>query len=64
MAACLDIKVLVMAADGAAPELLAQEMMDQEKPDRPPLTYEYPLYGVFLKAPVFEALSHFCYLNI
>lgn len=54
MAARLDIKVLIMAADGAAPELLAQEMMDHEKSDHPPLTYEYPLYGVFLKAPVFE----------
>ncbi|KIM79427.1 hypothetical protein PILCRDRAFT_10263 [Piloderma croceum F 1598] len=28
MAACLELKVLVMAADGAAPELAAQEMMD------------------------------------
>jgi hypothetical protein len=54
MAACLDIKVLVMSADGAVPELLAQELMDQEKSDHPPLTYEYPLYGIFLKAPMFK----------
>jgi hypothetical protein len=55
MAARLDLKVLVMAADGAAPELAAQEMMDREITNRPPLTYEYPLYGVFLRAPVFES---------
>lgn len=54
MAARLDLKVLVLAADGAAPELLAQEMMDQEASDHPPLTYKYPLYGIFLKAPVFK----------
>lgn len=54
MAARLDIKVLVMAADGAAPELAAQELMDQEKTELPTLTYEYPLYGVRLTAPVFE----------
>ena len=28
MAARLELKVLIMAADGAAPELAAQEMMD------------------------------------
>lgn len=54
MAERLDLKVLVMAADGAAPELAAQELMDQETTDFPPLTYEYPLYGVHLKAPVFK----------
>ena len=54
MAARLDIKILVMSADGAGPKLLAQEMMDQEKSERPPLIYEYPLCGIFLQAPVFE----------
>jgi hypothetical protein len=42
------LKVLVMAADGAAPELAAQEMMDRELSDQPPLTYEYPLYGIYI----------------
>lgn len=54
MAAHLELKVLVFAADGAAPELLAQEMMDQEQSDHPPLTYEYKLYGIFFKVPVFD----------
>ena len=54
MAEHLDLKVLVMGADGAAPELAAQDLMDQEKSDLPPLTYEYPLYGIRLKAPVFK----------
>jgi hypothetical protein len=54
MAAHLDIKVLVMSTDGIAPELLAQEMMDHEKSDHPPLVYKYLLYGIFLKALVFE----------
>jgi hypothetical protein len=54
MAECLDLKVLVMGADGAAPKLAAQDLMDQEKSDLPPLTYEYPLYGIHLKAPVFK----------
>jgi hypothetical protein len=54
MAARLDLKILVMAADGAAPELATQELMDQEKMELPALTYEYPLYGVYLTAPVFE----------
>ena len=55
MAARLGLKVLAMAADGAAPELAAQEMMDREISNQPPLTYEYPLYGVNLRAPVFES---------
>ena len=55
MAARLELKVLIMAADGAAPELAAQEMMDRELSDQPPLTYEYPLYGISLKAPVIKS---------
>jgi len=44
MAARLNLKILVMAADRAAPELATQELMDQEKTELPALTYEYPLY--------------------
>lgn len=54
MAERLDLKVLVLAADGAAPELKAQAMMDSEKSDYPPLVYQYPLYGINMKAPVFK----------
>jgi hypothetical protein len=54
MAERLELKVLAMGADGAAPELAAQDLMDQEKSDFPPLTYEYPLYGIHLRGPVFK----------
>ena len=54
MAERLDLKALVMAVDGAAAELKAQAMMDLEKSDYPPLVYQYPLYGIDMKVPVFK----------
>ena len=54
MAAQLDLAVLVCAADGAATELAAQARTDSLPSEKPPLVYEYPLYGISLRAPVFE----------
>ncbi|KAJ7136427.1 hypothetical protein C8R43DRAFT_1089454 [Mycena crocata] len=53
MAAEHKLKVVAFAADGAASELLAQNMFDKLATDFPPLTYSYPLYGIHLRAPVF-----------
>ncbi|KAF7972503.1 hypothetical protein HWV62_17876 [Athelia sp. TMB] len=55
MADRLDMKIISFAADGAASELLAQEMMDREESEHPPLLYEYDKLGVSLKAPVFNS---------
>lgn len=52
MADRVGLKVLALAADGASAELAAQELMDKEITDFPPLTYEYPLYGIHLRCPV------------
>ncbi|KAI0739803.1 hypothetical protein C8Q80DRAFT_1124129 [Daedaleopsis nitida] len=41
-------------ADGAASELGAQNLMDHEQTDLPPLKYDYPRYGIHLCAPVFS----------
>ena len=54
MAEDLDISVLACSGDGAASELSAQLMMDSEASELEPLTYDYPLYGVHVKAPVFK----------
>jgi hypothetical protein len=54
MAETLELKILVFAADGAAPELAAQSKMDETKSDCDPLVYAYPLYGISLRAPVFK----------
>lgn len=54
MAARLSLKVVTFSADGAASELAAQALMDNEVSSEEPLTYDYPLYGVRLRAPVFE----------
>lgn len=54
MAACLEMHVISLAADGAASELLSQRMMDQEASVTEPFTYSYPLYGIHLRAPVFK----------
>ncbi|KAH7902899.1 hypothetical protein BJ138DRAFT_1200019 [Hygrophoropsis aurantiaca] len=54
MASELKLPILTFAADGAASELLAQHMMDTEASELPALTYEYQLYGVHLRAPVFS----------
>jgi hypothetical protein len=54
MAKRLNLPIVVFAADGAAPELSAQNMMDQEKSELEPITYEYARYGIALRAPVFE----------
>ncbi|KAF8195480.1 hypothetical protein BJ912DRAFT_900722 [Pholiota molesta] len=54
MAAQLNLPLVALAADGASSELSAQSLMDQEQSQLPPLSYDYPLYGIYLKAPVFE----------
>ncbi|KAF9245412.1 hypothetical protein BU15DRAFT_41271 [Melanogaster broomeanus] len=54
MAAQLHLPVVSFAADGAASELSAQSMMDKEASECTPLTYDYPLYGIHLRAPVFK----------
>ncbi|KAF9236407.1 hypothetical protein BU15DRAFT_76980 [Melanogaster broomeanus] len=54
MAAQLCLPVVSFAADGAASELAAQSMMDKEASECTPLTYDYPLYGIHLRAPVFK----------
>lgn len=48
------LPIVSFAADGAASEMAAQSLMDKEVSDLPPITYDYPLYGVHLKAPVFR----------
>jgi len=53
MASQLKLPLVSFAADGAAAELLAQFLMDNEQSQEPALTYSYPLYGIHLKAPVF-----------
>ncbi|KDQ56779.1 hypothetical protein JAAARDRAFT_207846 [Jaapia argillacea MUCL 33604] len=54
MAAELNMGMISCAADGAASELAAQSLMDNEASDRPHLHYQYTLYGIDLKAPVFD----------
>jgi hypothetical protein len=54
MAKQLKLPIVAFAADGAAPELSAQNMMDEEKSELEPITYEYPRFGIALRAPVFE----------
>jgi len=53
MARQLALPLVALAADGAAVELSAQFKMDHEQSEQKPLTYEYPLYGISLTAPVF-----------
>ncbi|KAF8200490.1 hypothetical protein K438DRAFT_2110609 [Mycena galopus ATCC 62051] len=54
MAAELSPPVVLFSADGAASELAAQRLMDNHKTSFPPITYDYPLYGIHLKAPVMK----------
>ncbi|KAJ7191248.1 hypothetical protein GGX14DRAFT_407314 [Mycena pura] len=54
MAKYHDLSVISFAADGAASELAAQNLMDKQATGRPPVVYDYPLYGVHLQAPVME----------
>lgn len=54
MAKQLGIPVISVSADGAASEQSAQSLMDHEKTSAPPLVYDYGLYGVHLRTPVFE----------
>jgi hypothetical protein len=54
MAADLALPVISFAADGAASELAAQKLMDGQETSFPPVTYAYPLYGIYLKAPVMK----------
>ncbi|KAJ7147344.1 hypothetical protein C8R46DRAFT_1359850 [Mycena filopes] len=52
MAAQLSLPVVSFSADGAASELSAQRLMDSQETSFPPITYDYPAYGIHLKAPV------------
>lgn len=54
MASNLSLPVISFAADGATLEMAAQVLMDKEQSDLPHVTYDYPLYGVHLQAPVFR----------
>lgn len=54
MAARLELPVISFAADGAASELAAQNLMDKETTDQPHLSYEYPRYGISIHVPVFS----------
>jgi len=53
MAAQLKLPLVSCAADGAAAELSAQLLMDNEQSQEPALIYNYPRYGIHLKAHVF-----------
>lgn len=50
MAAQLKMPVVSIAADGASTEVAAQLLLDGMPSDLPPLTYEYPQYGISVKA--------------
>ncbi|KAJ6579492.1 hypothetical protein DFH09DRAFT_1445551 [Mycena vulgaris] len=54
MAAELSLPVVCFSADGAASELAAQKLMDSQETPFTPITYDYPLYGIHLKAPVMK----------
>ncbi|KAL4066532.1 hypothetical protein J3A83DRAFT_4189827 [Scleroderma citrinum] len=54
MAAQLGLPVITAAADGAACEVLAQHMMDQEASVSELFQYDYPLYGIHLCSPVLK----------
>ncbi|PPR05427.1 hypothetical protein CVT24_007952 [Panaeolus cyanescens] len=53
MASNFKLLIIGCSADGAASELAAQALMDQEETGLPPLEYSCPLYGYHVKAPVF-----------
>lgn len=57
MAQNFKIRVLAWVADGAASELAAQVLMDEEQTQEPALNYEHALYGYHLKVPVFKHTS-------
>ncbi|KAJ7080860.1 hypothetical protein C8R44DRAFT_754213 [Mycena epipterygia] len=54
MAAELSLPIISFAADGAASELAAQNLMDKKNTPFPAVAYDYPLYGVHLRAPVMK----------
>ncbi|KAH9919884.1 uncharacterized protein B0H18DRAFT_1122200 [Fomitopsis serialis] len=54
MAAQVSLPIITFAADGAASELNAQVMMDNKVSSLPPVMYQYPAFGIMLKAPVFK----------
>lgn len=49
----------MFAADGAARELSARDLMDQENTSQPHLTYDYPLFSIHIRVPVFSATRPF-----
>ena len=54
MAGQLDIKVITCASDGAASELAAQNLMENEASIGEPLTYENAEHGYAIKVPVLK----------
>lgn len=54
MSSELGLPVISFAADGAASELSSQKMMESQQSELAPLEYQYPLYGIRLRAPVFK----------
>ena len=57
MAAQLNLPIISFAADGAASELSAQRLMDNQTSELNPLTYDYPSYGIHLRAPVYKVIG-------
>jgi hypothetical protein len=50
----LNMSIVACSGDGAAAELSAQGLMDNEASELEPLQYNYPVYGISVKAPVFK----------
>ncbi|KAF7969844.1 hypothetical protein HWV62_25914 [Athelia sp. TMB] len=59
IAAGLDMHVISGAGDGAASEIAAQNLMDNEASELEPLRYKFPRYGIDIQAPVFEKTGPF-----
>lgn len=58
MADQLNMKIVSSASDGAAAELSAQNMMDNEASVAEPLVYENTEHGYHIKIPVFKTGPH------
>lgn len=50
----LKMSIVSCSGDGAATKLSAQGLMDNKVAELEPLLYEYPAYGIWVKAPVFD----------
>ncbi|KAG6876581.1 hypothetical protein C0993_002097, partial [Termitomyces sp. T159_Od127] len=54
MAGNLKLLVVSFVVDGASAELSPQNTMDRMASELPAITYEYSLYSIYLKAPIFK----------